>query len=77
MTATEQIHVLKRPDLAATNVLWDRLLEEGRVVTFRVGEVHLIQLGARESNGLLFLEPSIVGSDNLQGLFPGVFVGGN
>ena len=77
MKVADLIHLLKQHDPAATVVLWDHAPYDGRVAKLGVGEVQPIQLGARESIGLLLLEPWVDGDEGLQGPFPGVVVGSN
>ncbi len=76
MKVADLIHLLRQHDPTATVVLWDRAPYEGQVSKLGVGEVQSIELGARESIGLLLLEPWVNGSDDLQGPFPGVVLGG-
>jgi hypothetical protein len=75
MTVADLIHMLKQHDPAATVVLWDHAPYEGRVSKLGVGEVQPNQLGARESVGLLLLEPWVHRGNDLQGLFPGIVLG--
>jgi hypothetical protein len=75
MTVADLIHMLKQHDPAATVVLWDHAPYEGRVSKLGVGEVQPNQLGARESVGLLLLEPWVNRGNDLQGLFPGIVLG--
>lgn len=75
MKVADLIHLLQQHDPAATVVLWDHAPYEGRVMKLGAGEVQPIQLGSRESNGLLLLEPWVIGDDELQGPFPGVVLG--
>lgn len=75
MTAVDLIHTLKQHDPAATVVLWDHAPCEGRVAKLGVGEVQPIQLGARESIGLLLLEPWVDGDKALHEPFPGMVLG--
>jgi hypothetical protein len=77
MTVSDLIHLLQKHDPAAPVVLWDHAPYEGRVVMLGVGEVQPIQLGARESIGLLLLEPWVDGDEGLRGPFPGVVLGSN
>lgn len=77
MTVADLINLLQQHDTAATVVLWDHAPYEGRVSKLGVGEVLPIQLGARESNGQLLLEPWVSGGDDLQGPFPGLALGNN
>lgn len=77
MTVADLIHLLRQHDPAATVVLWEHAPYEGRVSKLGVGEVQPIQLGTRESIGLLLLGPWVDGSDDLQGPFPGVVLGSN
>ena len=76
MTVADLIYVLRQHDPDATVVLWDHAPCEGRVSKLGIGEVQPIQLGARESNGLLLIENWGDGNDDLQGPFPGVVIGG-
>jgi len=77
MTVADLIHLLKQHNPAATVVLWDHAPYQGRVSKLGIGEVQPIQLGARESIGLLLLEPWVDGDGELQGPFPGVVLGSN
>lgn len=75
MTVADLIHLLQQHDPRATVVLWDHEPHEGQVSKVGFGEVQPIQLGARESNGLLLLEPWVDAGRDLQGPFPGVVLG--
>ena len=75
MKVADLIYLLQQHDPAATVVLWDHAPYEGRVSKLGVGEVQPILLGARESVGLVLLEPWVTGGDDLQGPFPGVVLG--
>jgi hypothetical protein len=75
MKVADLIHLLQQDDPAATVVLWDRAPYEGRVSKLGVGEVQPIQLGARESVGLILLEPWVNEGNDLQGPFPGIVLG--
>lgn len=75
MTVADLIHILKRHDPNATVVLWDHAPYEGGVAKLGVDEVQPIQLGARESNGLLLFEPWVDGDEGPQGPFTGVVLG--
>ena len=75
MKVADLIYLLQQHDPAATVVLWDHAPYEGRVSKLGVGEVQPIQLGARESNGLLLLEPWVDGDEGPQGPFAGVVLG--
>ena len=77
MTVSDLIHLLQQHDPAATVVLWDHAPYAGRVSKLGIGEVQPIQLGTRESIGLLLLEPWVDGDEGLQGPFPGVAMGSN
>ena len=77
MTVADLIYYLQQHNPAATVVLWDHAPYQGRVSKLGVGEVQPIQLGARESIGLLLLEPWVDGDEELQGPFPGVVLGSN
>lgn len=72
MTVADLIHLLQQHDPAATVVHWEHAPYEGRVSMLGVGEVQPIELGTRESIGLLQLEPWGSGDDGQQGPFPGV-----
>ena len=75
MTVADLIHILRQHDLNAIVVLLDHSPYEGRVMQLGAGAVRPIQLGARESNGLLMLEPWVNGGGQLRGPFPGVALG--
>ena len=75
MTVDNLIYFLQQHNPAATVVLWDHAPYQGRVSKLGVGEVQLIQLEARESVGLLLLEPWVDGGNDLQGPFPGIVLG--
>ena len=75
MRVADLIHFLQQHDPAATVVLWDHAPYAGRVARLGVGEVQAILLGARESTGLLLLEPWVDGDEGLQGPLPGLVLG--
>ncbi len=76
MTVADLISLLQRHDPRATVVLWEQAPYEGSVAKLGITEVQPIQLGARESVGLLALEPWVEGDEKLQGPYPGVVLGG-
>lgn len=77
MTVADLIHLLQQLPPAATVVLWDNTTYDSQVSKLGFGEVLPIQLGTRERNGVLVLEPWVDCDDELQGPFPGVVLGGN
>ena len=75
MTVADLISLLQKHDPRARVVMWEREPPAGRVASLGVGEVQALQLGAREGNGLLIVEPWGEDDTDLQGPFPGVVLG--
>lgn len=75
MKASDLIQILRQHDPNAIVVLLDHAPYEGRVMKLGAGEVQPIQLGTRESSGLLLFEPWVNGNGQLRGPFPGVASG--
>jgi hypothetical protein len=77
MTVANLIDLLKQHDTRVTVALWDHTAYGSHVAKLGFGEVHALQLGARERNGLLPLEVRAEGDTELQVPLPGVVLGGN
>ena len=75
MTVADLIYLLYQHDSAATVVLWDYGPYKALVSKLGVGELQPIQLGTRESIGLLVLEPWSIDRHDSHGPFPGVVLG--
>lgn len=77
MTVADLIHLQRQHDPGATVVLRDNTTYDSQVSKLGFAEVLPIQLGARECNGVLVLEPWVDCDDGLEGPFPGVVLGSN
>jgi hypothetical protein len=75
MSVADLMDLLRQHNPAATVVLRDHTTYDSHVSKLRFEEVLPIQLGARECNGALVLEPLDDGDEDLQGPFPGLVLG--
>lgn len=75
MSVADLMDLLRQHNPTATVVLRDHTTYDSHVSKLRFEEVLPIQLGARECNGVLVLEPWDDGEEDLQVPFPGLVLG--
>ena len=76
MKVKDLIYMLQEQDPEATVVQWEAGgSPQPAISKLGVGEVQPLPIGARESNGLMLLEPWSADDKRLSGPYPGVALG--